>query len=263
MSALLGLTSFGTGMLPLSISFSRKHLSQLSTLGTGLLLGTALGVILPEGIETLSLADPGSEFPTTTIALSLLVGFSLMLVVEQLSGSHSHSGSPNDDRPKSAANAAKSRDGEDQVEFDVELGELEDEQGIPHQPHSRPSSPPRDRESVPNRVPKQRPFTLTIGLVLHGLADGLALGVSALSSADSTVSSDLSFVVFFALAIHKAPTALAFTTSLMATSLPRIECRKHLAVFSASTPIGAIASYAAFSFVGAGDPVRVDRKSVV
>lgn len=143
-----------------------------------------------------------------------------MLLVEQLSGSHSHSDSPNDDRSKSTANASKSRDGEDQVEFDVELGELEDEQGIPRRPHSRSSLPPRDRESESNRVPKQRPFTLTIGLVLHGLADGLALGVSALSSADSTVSSDLSFVVFFALAIHKGSFDFSSREINSLTSLP-------------------------------------------
>lgn len=126
-----------------------------------------------------------------------------MLLVEQLSGSHSHSDSPIDDHPKFAINGVKAREDGNQVEFDVELGELEDEQGIPRRSHSRSSSPSRDREADTSRAPKQRPLTLTIGLVLHGLADGLALGVSALSSADSTVSADLSFVVFFALAIHK------------------------------------------------------------
>ena len=46
-----------------------------------------------------------------------------------------------------------------------------------------------------------------------------------------------------------APTVLALTTSLLATSLPRSECRKHIAVFSASTPAGALFSYALLSFV--------------
>ena len=32
-----------------------KHLSRLSSLGTGLLLGTALGVIIPEYVEGLSI----------------------------------------------------------------------------------------------------------------------------------------------------------------------------------------------------------------
>src|SRR6266699_7066933 len=47
-----------------------------------------------------------------------------------------------------------------------------------------------------------------------------------------------------------APTALAYTVSLMSTSLSRVECKRHLILFSTSTPVGAIASYASFSFFG-------------
>jgi hypothetical protein len=36
----------------------------------------------------------------------------------------------------------------------------------------------------------------------------------------------------------------------MSTSLSRVECKKHLLLFSASTPVGAITSYLAFSFFG-------------
>jgi len=93
-----------------------------------------------------------------------------------------------------------------------------------------------------------RAYPLTLGLVMHGLADGLALGVSALSNTET----DLSLVVFLALIIHKAPTALALTTSLLSTALPRSECKKHIAFFSASTPFGALVSYGLFSFLEAG-----------
>lgn len=68
MSGLLGFGSFGVGILPLSFNFSslcsiicvrsisslidmahlESSLDKFSTLGTGLLLGTALGVIIPE-----------------------------------------------------------------------------------------------------------------------------------------------------------------------------------------------------------------------
>ncbi len=36
----------------------------------------------------------------------------------------------------------------------------------------------------------------------------------------------------------------------MSTSLTRVGCKKHLILFSASTPLGAIASYASLSFFG-------------
>ncbi len=48
-----------------------------------------------------------------------------------------------------------------------------------------------------------------------------------------------------------APTALALTTSLLSTSLPVAECRRHLAVFSVSTPVGTLVSYTLLSFFGA------------
>lgn len=47
-----------------------------------------------------------------------------------------------------------------------------------------------------------------------------------------------------------APTALALASSLLATSLPREECKRHLAIFSASTPIAAVVSYAFVAFFG-------------
>lgn len=63
------------------------------------------------------------------------------------------------------------------------------------------SNPAEDGEEM-DRASGWRPekaFPVTLGLVVHGLADGLALGVSALGD----TKSDLSLVVFLALLIHK------------------------------------------------------------
>jgi len=46
---------------------------------------------------------------------------------------------------------------------------------------------------------------------------------------------------------------LALTTSLLSTALPRLECKKHIAFFSAATPFGALVSYGLFSFLEAGN----------
>jgi zinc transporter 9 len=69
MSAVLGVSTFAIGMLPLSYAFSswssspvtneqyayyteiESHLERLSALGTGILLGAALGVIIPEYVQ--------------------------------------------------------------------------------------------------------------------------------------------------------------------------------------------------------------------
>ncbi|CCM05440.1 uncharacterized protein FIBRA_07659 [Fibroporia radiculosa] len=253
MSVLLGAASFAVGMLPLFFTFSKSALARLSVFGTGLLLGAALGIIIPEGIETLAAASLPSELPTSAVALSLLTGFTFMLVVEQLHSTHAH-----DTRvsqlPSSPSHVPKSS----AVEFEVELGELESTEGIESQAaRTTATTQPRDISG------KTRAYPLTLGLVMHALADGLALGSSALSdtssgsvASDSAAPSNLSLVVFFALAIHKAPTALALTTSLLSTSLSRKECKKHIAAFSVATPTGTLASYAFLSYLGGSGESR-------
>jgi len=238
LSGLLGLTSFAVGVLPLSFTFSSAHMAKLSSLGTGLLLGAALGIIIPEGIETLASSQPSSPLEGTSIALPLLFGFTFMLVIEQFSSSHAHHHHTH--RLGHHAGVA-SRDSV----FDVELAGLEsEEEDIPRHRRASAARTNTETDSPPPAYP------ITIGLIVHGLADGLALGMSVLSNDDPSSSYSLSLVVFLALAVHKAPTALAYTVSLMSTSLSRVECRKHLLLFSASTPVGAITSYASFFFFG-------------
>ncbi|KAI0304442.1 Zinc/iron permease [Multifurca ochricompacta] len=239
LSGLLGITSFGVGILPLSLTFSGGHMSRLSSLGTGLLLGAALGVIIPEGIETLAHSRLSSPLTGASIALPLLSGFTLMLVLEQLSSSYAHPHHRTHSLGHHAGVALRD------FVFDVELA---DDPGHLHASTTR--------ASIESDVPPPA-YPMTIGLVVHGLADGLALGMSVLSSTESSPSYGLSLVVFLALAIHKAPTALAYTISLMSTSLSRADCRKHLLLFSASTPVGAITSYASFSFFGSQQVDRV------
>ncbi|KAI0712654.1 Zinc/iron permease [Earliella scabrosa] len=255
MAILLGAASFGTGMLPLSVAFSKSSLASLTAFGTGLLLGAALGVVIPEGVEAVVVSSEGSgHVPTTAIALSLIAGFTFMLVVERQFSSHGDSHMP---LPTSDVQHSRQTD-VSSVEFDVELGELEREEGF-DQGQQPPSSRPPSHSGLEPHETRQRAYPLTLGLVVHALADGLALGSAALSESsgadasvgESIIPSGLSIVVFLALIIHKAPTALALTTSLLSTSLPVAECKKHLAIFSASTPIGTLVSYTLLSFFGA------------
>ncbi|EPQ51041.1 hypothetical protein GLOTRDRAFT_66232 [Gloeophyllum trabeum ATCC 11539] len=249
MSLALGAASFGIGTLPLSLSFTGSGLAGVSAVGTGLLLGAALGIIIPEGVEATAGAYAASEFPTTKIAASLLVGFVLMLVVEQSISSHAHhtsSHSPvslGDTRPTNKVLPSSSSE----VEFDAGLDDLE------LQPGSSPRTSAFPSVDLVRRIDgRKEAFPLTVGLFIHGLADGLALGVSSLSDSQSVHPSELSLVVFMALMIHKAPTTIAFTTSLLSTALPRSEIKKYIAIFASSTPLGAIVSYALFYMLGAG-----------
>lgn len=46
-------SSFLAGILPLSFNLSTRQLRIITLLGTGVLVGTSLIVIIPEGIETM------------------------------------------------------------------------------------------------------------------------------------------------------------------------------------------------------------------
>jgi len=128
-----------------------------------------------------------------------------MLVTEQLlPGAHSHSGSYIS--PSGPISPKVST-----VEFDadVELGELEGDPVRSARPTTpRSASTSAQRPATPRavtgdtfKIPTSgKGFTLTLGLVLHALSDGLALGSSIVSGAESQ---ELSLVIFAALIIHK------------------------------------------------------------
>lgn len=119
-----------------------------------------------------------------------------MLIIEQLLTPHSHSPASNS---ISMSNVKSSRPTE--VEFDAELGDLEVEQGMPRSQIDMPT-PTTSTYQEPSG--EMQAIPLTLGLVIHSLADGFALGVSFFPAlSDSKESSNLSFIVFLAIIIHK------------------------------------------------------------
>ncbi|KAG8830061.1 hypothetical protein FRC17_005514 [Serendipita sp. 399] len=138
--------------------------------------------------------------------------------------------------------------------------------------HSRIDSNGAPNSSTPNPL-FNRARSITFGLCIHSLADGLALGASTFSSSTKGLSShgslthrtitafvaaqhrrhdeetaipfgsnSLTLIVFLALIIHKVPTALALSTSLLPL-IPTRRIRLHIAFFAIATPLGAVLSY--------------------
>ena len=56
MSLVMLLGSYIAGSIPLFFSLSEEKLQLVSVMGAGLLVGTALSVIIPEGMQTLNMA---------------------------------------------------------------------------------------------------------------------------------------------------------------------------------------------------------------
>lgn len=234
LSAILGVASFGFGSLPLSFTYS-SALQVFLAFNSHLWLsrepaGTAICIVnrsstwscsrrdysrvclhvaepryklatdFTRGIEAVLDGASDGKLPTSSIALSLLCGFTLMLVIEQLVSPHSHSHALNDLPLHSTEPRQSKRPAE--LEFDTELGDLEHV----HEPSgtSRPGFREVDSTlSLESPADRQRAFPLTFGLTIHALSDGLALGVSSLAEAKVGEASSLSIIVFLALIIHK------------------------------------------------------------
>ncbi|KAL7637544.1 UNVERIFIED_CONTAM: hypothetical protein RMT77_012272 [Armadillidium vulgare] len=133
------------GSIPLAVSMSEDRMEVVTVLGAGLLVGTALTVIIPEGVNTLlashevetntskdelKIHSHSAIEPHNIIGISLLLGFLLMLMIDQCAGSHHKSADP----------------------------EMNNSRG------------------------GRAPWMATLGLVVHAAADGIALGAAVSSS---------------------------------------------------------------------------------
>lgn len=194
-----------------------------------------------------------------------------MLIVEHLTPHTGHSHAP----PTLLSPAAPSGGVHLSTPSEIFDVDLEDMHRVANSAisHTRMDSMARIEQQIAAEASKAKVVPLTFGLFVHGLADGLALGVSSLSNNDN----DLSLVVFFALLIHKgqksrfiksrgyqligrhvAPTTLALSTSLLASNLPRATCKKHIAIFASSTPLGALLSFFFFTLLQSSEPSSGD-----
>jgi zinc transporter 9 len=331
------------GLLPLSFVLSQKQLRFITALGTGVLVGTSLIVIIPEGIETvysasgsshghdrrdLSLAasrrqvnhmspvaevawasiarrgdaigdhghalipraqgdfmtgpddgfrteeeiaaelskqghpstDPGHEEgssllseqkvkpsaqehrkedhegrnPHAYVGISLIAGFILMYLIDTL--------------PRRASSSSQPQ------RFQINLTQFSLNRPSISSPN--PESSPQESEyhdtSQTSSGSTSRPSSTTVGLVIHACADGIALGASSTSSGASSSGRNLSFIIFIALMIHKAPAAFGLTTTLLKQGLSKRAARAHLIVFSLAAPAGALVTWAAASLLGYG-----------
>lgn len=211
------------GTIPLAVNFSEERLKLITVLGAGLLCGTALAVIIPEGVHALyeeilegghhshgqvgvveasegkgeveaALSASGKhehshEQLHACIGVSLVLGFVFMLLVDQIGSSHVHSA--------------------------------------------------EDPESA--RVSSSK-ITTTLGLVVHAAADGVALGAAA-----STSQTSVQLIVFVAIMLHKAPAAFGLVSFLMHAGLERNRIRKHLLVFALAAPVLAMLTFVGLS----------------
>jgi len=91
------LSTFIIGSLPLSLSaaLAPARFHQVSIFSIGLLIGAALTIVIPEGIDTIYSSTPPQDFhdphPShhhhSAVGLALMAGFLLMFLIDQIARS--------------------------------------------------------------------------------------------------------------------------------------------------------------------------------
>jgi zinc transporter 9 len=254
LSFLTFVSSFLAGVLPLSVTLSARRLRVLTSLGAGLLVGTALVVIIPEGIGALyswekkyesheSSKKKGQEEQEhgtelgTVIGLALVLGFVGMYIVDVWPTVAASSGQ----KDSSWSSSSHEMDS-------LPLHEASSSQGLVDNTLASGQEPKSPYPNAPSSPPASKASILTTGLLIHSLLDGVALGTSA-----SLPSAGL--VVFFAILVHKAPAAFGLTTSLLRQGLHKRGVRTYLLLFSAAAPVGAVASWFLIHLLGSSSSV--------
>jgi zinc transporter 9 len=230
LSLFMFLGSFLPGYLPVALAAraSKSVIRWISLLGAGVLVGTALIVIIPEGVHELySISMHQKDHDdqrSRSIGLALASGFAFMLLVERLSGSSAHAHG-HGHSPKHSAHE------EELEEKVVIIGDVENV---------------RPRRESPGEPPKSSMAT-SIGLLVHAAVDGIALG-----SAASSGESQSEFIVFVALLLHKAPASFGLSATLLQSRLKPKAIYKQLLVFALTAPLAALVTFAVLNGAGFG-----------
>lgn len=210
LALVMGITTFLGGLVPLKLELSSAMINKISLFSMGILVGTSLVLIIPEGIETLykSLDKDSAASAPTYIGLSLLFGFIVMYILDGL--------------PVILASLNIN------LKFDP-----------------RAFSTSNGLASIPikDSLRSILDSSLTLGLIFHATVDGISLG-------SSFVGDDVAFrVIFFiVIIIHKLPTAFSLTSILMKENLNHQAIQLHLIVFSLMSPLSSIITYLIITF---------------
>ncbi|KAL7273789.1 hypothetical protein RUND412_003331 [Rhizina undulata] len=267
-SAVMAIASFAAGMLPLAISLSPTQLRLISTVGMGVLVGTSMIVIIPEGIETLYSAKASSKavmktnLPSRSTAdLGVAIPRSHWVIRDNEDGSvplpdpvpdhdldhdhdheHDHEEENNEPFPHKWVGISLISGFILMYLIDV----------LPTHSHSQHQQDYIDLSSMststrPRSSPPPGTSATTLGLVIHAAADGIALGASSTSK-----NVALEAIIFLAIMLHKAPAAFGLSAVLLRAGLAKRQARTHLIIFSLAAPVGALVTWVIVSLLGSG-----------
>ncbi|KAJ0422769.1 ZIP zinc transporter-domain-containing protein [Aspergillus carlsbadensis] len=298
LSVVMAITSFVVGSLPLAFKLSHSQLRLISSLGMGVLVGTSLIVIIPEGVETLynAVTIERKSVNSRSVAVAPLHERATIPSIATAFSDLNEDINPWDESlyPTDAPAIHVTRDAHsgEGAKKDASDDHSEHEHNEESSPHAwigialisgfilmylidkipefaaptkqqkppyhisldnlgsglrRNSSPTRDGGllDAANSPRSSHSFATTTGLVIHAAADGIALGAS-------TSDTGLSFIIFLAIMVHKAPASFGLTSILLRQGLSSRAARAHLLIFSLAAPVGALMTFLFVHLLGSG-----------
>lgn len=269
------------------LSDSKSRL--LALMGSGILVGTALAIIIPEGIDSIysnrnslntqpsinkeplpsnpNLATNVPEEPVQLwiIGVSLVAGFVLMLLIDQFSLYQSGAGEHHQHSTKQRHDytLANQDDEDDTSNNEVAAGQdpvSDDFETTSETKPIRLDSTINNNCNTTLRVSMKgvdniRSDTLTNHTRNRATPTlGLVIHASAdgiaLGAAATTSHRDVEMIIFLAIMLHKAPAAFSLVVFLLHRGLKHSTIRRHLLAFSLSAPLAALITYFGLSQSG-------------
>ncbi|PKC16853.1 Zinc/iron permease [Rhizophagus irregularis] len=262
--------SFLAGSIPLAFHLSEDRLRTISAFGVGLLVGTSLIVIIPEGIETLYSVESSKVINSNSLLTINNNNFDKRNIWNnniKLRNEYSYNNNIKNffqKRSIKVEEVLKDKHNDSDHDHDHDranhhyigfalisgfammfvIDQIDSSHGHNHTRGNVVSlTELRGSSSI-----HKKPASATIGLVIHAAADGIALGASASQPA-------LELIVFLAIMLHKAPAAFGLSTILLREAYTRRQIRKHLLTFSLAAPLSAIFTYSLLQRSGEIDPI--------
>lgn len=255
LSSSMFLGSYVAGSIPMLFNMSESRMRMVSIFGAGLLLGTALSVIIPEGVESFY----------NEVAKMNHIKFRELSNPEKAREAVVNS-KPEKELPPIIPGAREKADGDSlKRDHGAQSAPISTESAYGHNhlyngAHQQIGYPlvigfvfmllvdqisiaagSRNDRSGRSRMS----ISATVGFVVHAAADGIALG-----SASSTNKSDVQLIVFIAIMLHKGPAAFGLVSFLLLEGIDVRSARKHLLVFACAAPFAAVVTFVVLGSLG-------------
>ena len=205
--------AYGAAYLPFALEVHESQIFLLSSFGGGLMLGCVLSVIIPEGFhswfESEHLAVEGhhahgDRLPFALTGICLTLGYLLMVAMDQMQQS----------------------------------------KGACCSGHGAKSLSQEDSHGMDGAKPNPNPEKAIIGLMIHCIADGVAMGSAFLSG-----NARMSFLLATAMVLHKAPMAFGLASYLISCNWTWQRSQQTILWFSAMAPLSTIVTFVVFSHI--------------